>query len=141
MKIKLADESDVIKLIPVVLELRPNRTVSEVNYLLPLLFRQGYKIVYIGDEITAFSILGFRISLFLFSGKTLIIDDLCTLESQRKRGYAGQLFSWIKQHAKEMECEHLCLNSRFHRKDAYRFYLNEGLFLESLHFGRRVAEL
>ena len=141
MEIKIASLNDIVKLLPVLRELRPHRTENEIRTLLPQLFEQGYRIAYIGDEHTAFSVLGFRILLFLFSGKTLMVDDLCTLPAHKKNGYAGQLFTWIRQHARDMECEHLCLNSGFNRRDAYRFYLNQGLYVESLHFGRKVEEL
>jgi GNAT superfamily N-acetyltransferase len=141
MDVKIANETDVKKMLPALRELRPHRSADEIQALLPLLFQQGYNIAYVGDNEIAFSILGFRISTFLFSGKTLIVDDLCTLSSHKNQGYAGKLFSWIKQHAKDMGCEHICLNSGFQRKDAYRFYLNQGLHVESLHFGRKVAEL
>jgi len=51
------------------------------------------------------------------------------------------LFQWTKQYAKENNCDHFSLNSGFQRRDAYRFYLNQGLFVESLHFARKVDEL
>jgi GNAT superfamily N-acetyltransferase len=141
MDIKIAEIPDIHKLLPALLELRPHRSEDEIKKMLPQLFEQNYKIAYIGNNEIAFSILGFRITSFLFSGKTLIVDDLCTLSAYKKQGYSGKLFSWIKQHAKKLECEHICLNSGFQRKDAHRFYLNQGLFVESLHFGRKVAEL
>jgi GNAT superfamily N-acetyltransferase len=69
-----------------------------------------------------------------------VVDDLYTLSRYRRRGFAGTLFSWVKQHARESNCEHICLNSSPQRKDAHRFYLNHGLHFESLHFGAKVSE-
>ena len=77
----------------------------------------------------------------MYSGKTLYIDDLSTLSEYQKQGYASTLFQWIKVFAKEQQCAHLSLDSGFQRRDAYRFYLNQGLFVESMHFGRKVVEL
>jgi GNAT superfamily N-acetyltransferase len=140
-QIKSASAEDIDKLIPALLQLRPHRSPSELRSMLLALFKEEFKIIYIGDDRLAWSLLGFRIFNCLWSGKTLYIDDLVTLSAHSKKGYAGSLFQWIKQHAKENHCDHIALNSGFNRRDAYRFYLNQGLFVESLHFGRRMIEL
>lgn len=141
MTVYLATIDDIPKLIPAFKELRPHRSEAEIESMLPTLFREGYQVAFIGDEQMAYSVLGFRILTFLFSGKTLYIDDLSTVSAYRKHGHAALLFEWIKQYARQNECEHFSLDSGFQRRDAYRFYLNQGLFVESLHFGRRVEEL
>jgi GNAT superfamily N-acetyltransferase len=105
-----------------------------------LLGEQGYKIAFIGEDI-ARSILGFRIVTTFFSGKTLVVDDLCTSRVFRGRGYAHHLFLWVKEYAREIHCERICLNSGFHRKDGHRFYLNHGMKFESMHFGSKISEL
>lgn len=139
-QIKIAGLTDVEKVLPALRELRPHRTEDEIRKLFPLLYEQGYRIAYIGDD-TAHALIGFRIVTTFFSGKTLIVDDLCTASAFRNRGFAGLLFSWIKEQARNLNCEYLCLNSGFHRKDAHRFYLNQGLHFESMHFGGKVNEV
>ena len=136
--IKSATSEDTDKLLPALLELRPHRSGSEIRSMLLTLFKEDYQIIYIGDDNLAWSVLGFRIFNCLWSGKTLFIDDLVTLSTHTKKGYAGLLFDWIKVFAKENHCEHLALNSGFNRREAYKFYLNKGLFVESLHFGRKM---
>lgn len=140
-QIQKASMNDFKKMLPAFLELRPHRNEQELHYLLTDAFQQGYQLIYIGDNNIAYSILGFRILTFIFSGKSLRVDDLCTLPGHRKKGYADQLFNWVKQHAKQENCEHLSLDSGFLRHDAHRFYLNQGVYIESHHFGRKVAEL
>jgi GNAT superfamily N-acetyltransferase len=140
-EIKIATKEDIEKLIPVFRELRPHRNERQLQQLLSAAFLEGYRVAYIGNGELAFSILGFRIITFIFSGKTLKIDDLATLASHRNNGYAGKLFEWIKHYAKKDSCDHLNLDSGFHRHDAYKFYLNQGLHVESLHFGRKVVDL
>ena len=141
MDIKLASSIDINKVIPIFTELRPHRREDELRALLSIAFQEGYHIAYIGNDKMAYSILGFRILTFIFSGKTLKIDDLATFSNQQKKGYARKLFQWAIQHAKNEHCEHINLDSGFQRRDAYKFYLNQGLFVESLHFGRKVIEL
>jgi GNAT superfamily N-acetyltransferase len=141
MTVHLATVDDIPKLIPAFRDLRPHRSEAELASMLPTLFREGYQVAFVGDEQMAYSVLGFRILTFLFSGKTLYIDDLSTANDHRKHGYAALLFEWAKEYARRNDCEHFSLDSGFQRRDAYRFYLNQGLFVESLHFGRRVEEL
>lgn len=139
--IRTATADDIDKLIPALLQLRPHRSASELRSMLLALFREDFNIIYIGDDNLAWSLLGFRIFNCLWSGKTLYIDDLITMSTHTKKGYAGELFGWIKKYAKDNHCDHIALNSGFNRREAYRFYLNQGLFVESLHFGRKIVEL
>lgn len=138
--IQLATINDIPKLIPVLRVLRPSRTEEELAKLLEILFDEGYKLAFIGDEKIAFSAIGFRIQTFLYSGKTLYIDDLVTLENHRKKGYGKLLLDYVKNIAKEMNCETFSLDSGILRKEAHRLYLNEGLLIDSLHFACKVAD-
>ena len=140
-EIKLATPADIDKIIPAFKELRPHRSEEDLRRLITIAFQEGYQIAYIGNETIAYSIIGFRILTFVFSGKTLKVDDLSTLTAHTKKGHAGKLLGWAIQYAKQENCEHFNLDSGFHRREAYKFYLNQGLFVESLHFGRKVIEL
>ena len=141
MEIIQATESDIDKLLPALRELRPNRTEEEMREMIPGLFDEGFNIIYIGDDSVAFAVAGYRTLNFLFSGKTLYLDDLITHPEYRGQGYAGQLLDWLKNYAKDNRYDHVSLDSGFQRKDAHRLYLNKGLEVESLHFGRKVSEL
>jgi len=136
--IQLANNNDIPKLIPVLKVLRPTRTEEELAKLLEILFDEGYKLAFIGDENMAFAAIGFRIQTFLYSGKTLYVDDLVTLETHRKKGYGKLLLDFAKEYAKERNCETFSLDSGMMRKDAHRLYLNEGLFIDSLHFACKI---
>lgn len=138
--IQLATLNDIPKLIPVLKVLRPARTEEELAKLLKILFDEGYKVAFIGDQNNAFAAIGFRIQTFLYSGKTLYIDDLVTLETHRKKGYGKLLLDFAKEYAKDMNCETFSLDSGILRKDAHRLYLNEGLSIDSLHFACKVAD-
>ena len=141
MEVKIANINDIELLTPTLLELRPNLDITTVKEKFENQFKEGYQIIFIGDNKLAFAIAGFRTLNFFFSGKTLYIDDLITNPNHKRKGYAGKLLDWIKEYAKENNYDHISLDSGFQRKDAYRLYLNKGLEVESLHFGRKVNEL
>ncbi len=136
--VQLATTNDISKLIPVLKVLRPTRTEEELENLLAILFNEGYKLAFIGDKNSAFSAIGFRIQTFLYSGKTLYIDDLVTLEDHRKKGYGKLLLDFAKNFAKDTNCETFSLDSGIMRKDAHRLYLNEGFDIDCLHFACKV---
>lgn len=141
LQIKIANKDEVSKIAPAFMELRPHRTEAEFRKLFSIAYQEGYRVAYLGTEELALSVLGFRILTFMFSGKTLKVDDLATLAAHKHNGYAQRLFEWVKHYAKKNNCDHINLDSGFSRHDAYRFYLNQGLHVESLHFGRKVQDL
>ncbi|TAF32275.1 MAG: GNAT family N-acetyltransferase [Cytophagales bacterium] len=141
MEIQVATTADIDKLIPTLLELRTHLTPTRLRHLLPVLFAEGYKIVFVGDDKLAFSIAGYRCLNFLFSGKTLYIDDLITHSGHRRKGYGQLLLTHLKKVAKEEGYDQISLDSGFQRKDAHRLYLNSGLEIASLHFARETSLL
>ena len=141
MIIQKADPSHLDLLIPALLELRPHRTADELKKMLVKQFNEGYEVIFIGDDTMAHAVAGYRTIHFLYSGKTLYIDDLVTHSAHHRKGYAGALLDWLKDFVKENGYDHLSLDSGFHRKDAYRLYLNKGLEVSSLHFGKNVRSL
>lgn len=141
MEIRIAKSDDIEILLPTLLELRPNLNAETIKEKLRNQINEGYQLIFIGDDKLAFALAGFRTLNFFFSGKTLYIDDLITNPNHTRKGYAGKLLDWIKKYAKENGYDHLSLDSGFQRKNAYRLYLNKGLEVESMHFGRKVSEL
>jgi GNAT superfamily N-acetyltransferase len=76
--------------------------------------------------------------LQLAGGKYLEIEDLVANSKQRSKGYGGELFDWLVQHAKENNCLQLRLVSRVSRPDAHRFYLRKGMSLEAYYFSMNL---
>ena len=140
-EIKVATTYDVDKLIPTLMELRPHRSVDELRQMIISQMKDGFQIVYIGDEDMAYAVAGFRNLDFLFSGKTLYVDDLVTHSMHRRNGYAGMLMKWMINYAKENGYDHFSLDSGHQRKDAHRLYLNHGLDITAHHFGKDVKDL
>lgn len=139
--IREAGLADIPLLIPALKILRPHLGDRDFYTMIPALFAEGYRIIFIGDDHLAYSVAGYRTLNFLYSGKTLYIDDLVTLPDQLKKGYASHLIDWLKTYAKGNGYDHFSLDSGFQRKTAHRLYLNAGLEMEGFHFGRRVIDL
>lgn len=119
---------------PVMKALRPHLEYSKYLEQFKLIQKEGYKLMYIEEEGKVASIMGYRIVNFFFSGKTFYVDDLCTLETNRGKGYGGALLEWGIEKAKSENCKCFTLDSGYTRNDAHRLYLNKGLKLDSHHF-------
>lgn len=134
--IKLAETGDEIgRCYPVMAELRPHIPQDE---FLEQVNRQakesGFRLVYlsIGESVKAVG--GIRIAEWLAGGKALEIEDLVAAESERSKGYGGELFDWIVEYAGLNSCDQVKLVSHVKRLDAHRFYMNKGMTVEAHYF-------
>lgn len=140
MEIRIAASKDVPRIYPTILELRPHLTIDNFEENLQQQMEEGYRLIFIGNDEEVFAVAGFRTLHFLFSGKTLYVDDLVTAKAHKKKGYASMLLEWMKGYASSNNYDHFSLDSGFSRKDAHRLYLNNGLEIKSFHFGMSVSE-
>jgi GNAT superfamily N-acetyltransferase len=107
------------------------RQQTNHNYSLMFVKDRNHKVV---------SILGFRVQEFLWSGKTLVIDNFATKKSARGQGFGDIMMKWAINYAKEISCVEISLFSTYMRTDAHRFYLNHGFLLESHHFVHKLND-
>lgn len=127
-------EQEILDCHPVMAELRPHIRPDEFPPLVERLAEvAGFQLAYLTDgEIKA--VAGFRISEWLAGGKYLEVEDLVAKSGERSKGYGGELFDWLVEHAKENDCLQVRLVSRVSRLDAHRFYLRKGMNLEAYYF-------
>ena len=100
--------------------------------------KQGYQLVFVESEGEVCAVAGYRFLESLFSGKFLYVDDLVTCESDRSRGFGGELLDWLIRQAREHGCENLELDSGVQRFDAHRFYLLKRMHISSYHFRIKI---
>ena len=138
-RIKIAkDDEEISACYPVMAELRPHIRADE---FLPFVKRlndlTGFQLAYLIDEEIK-AVAGFRISEWLAGGKYLEIEDLVAKGTERSKGYGGELFDWLVEHAKENDCQQVRLVSRVTRVDAHRFYLRKGMVFEAQYFSMDI---
>ena len=100
----------------------------------------GFQLAYLKYRGKVVAVAGYRISLNLFLGKHLYVDDLVTAESERSKGYGERLLDWLREEARSAGCNHLHLDSGTQRRDAHRFYFREGLTISSFHFSEELGD-
>lgn len=100
----------------------------------------GYRLVgaFPGDGVQAMAVAGFRVNTSLSWGRHVYIDDLSTVASARRQGFAGQLLTRIHNEADRLDCSQVHLDSGVgpDRQSAHRLYLNTGYVINAHHFMR-----
>ncbi|WP_080059144.1 GNAT family N-acetyltransferase [Spirosoma aerolatum] len=141
MTIKIATtDAEIERCIPAMLALRSHLTPAEAfDRIRSQQQTDGFVLAYIDtgnpDEPIP-AVTGYRYLNFLYSGKTLYIDDLSTLPEARGKGYAGALVDFIIDQAQQAGCQCVSLDSGQNpaRYDAHRLYLNKRFNIVSHHF-------
>ena len=100
--------------------------------------KQGYQLAFLESDGEVCAVAGYRFLESLFSGKNLYLDDLITRESDRSRGFGGELMDWLINQAGEAGCETLELDSGVQRFDAHRFYFAKRMSISSYHFRLKI---
>ena len=132
MEIKQAKEKeDFLKCWEVVHELRPNLDQEKYLTLILYMLDEGYHMIYIEENGKAVCFCGYRITTMLHRGRSIYIDDLCTLPVARGKGYAKALLDYVRSHAEKEELQSIHLDSGHHRHNAHRVYLNFGFKMTS----------
>jgi ribosomal protein S18 acetylase RimI-like enzyme len=141
MKIRQAKEKeDYLKCWEVVHELRPHLDKEQYLMLILYMIDEGYKMVYIEGNEKAVSFCGYRITTMLHRGRSIYIDDLCTLPEARGKGHAKALLDYVLKEARKEELQSIHLDSGHLRHDAHRLYLNFGFKITSHHFAMEVND-
>ena len=100
--------------------------------------KEGYQLAFLESEEEVCAVAGYRFLESLFSGKFLYVDDLITRESDRSRGFGGELLDWLIEQASAHGCENLELDSGVQRFDAHRFYFAKRMSISSYHFRIKI---
>jgi GNAT superfamily N-acetyltransferase len=135
MNIKIAEsDAELARLSAVLLELRPKFTKDSLIAQIKAQQQEGYRVAYLESAGEVLCVAGFVVGTKLAWGKHLYVDDLVTAERHRSTGAGKRMLDWLKNHALELGCRQLELDSGVQRFGAHRFYLREGFCISSHHF-------
>jgi GNAT superfamily N-acetyltransferase len=139
-RIAIADTvEDIRRCFPVMRELRSHITDAEdFVQRVKRQQEQGYQLAFLESEGQVRAAAGYRFLESLFSAKNLYVDDLVTRDSDRSRGFGGELLDWLIKQAREKGCENFELDSGVQRFDAHRFYFSKRMSISSYHFRIKI---
>jgi GNAT superfamily N-acetyltransferase len=131
-------DEDIAACFEVMHELRPHLGQHEFVARVREQQQEGYHLAFIRDESGTVAAAGVRVIQNMAWGRFLYVDDLVTLDRARSRGYGARLLAWLHEHARELDCDELHLDSGTWREGAHRFYKREGMELTSYHFASKL---
>lgn len=133
-------DADIRRCVPAMLALRSHLTPEEAfERIRAQQSSDGFVLAFVdtgNPTETVPAVVGYRYLNFLYSGKTLYIDDLSTLPEGRGKGYANTLLDFVIDQARQSGCQCVSLDSGQNpaRYDAHRLYLNKRFNIASHHF-------
>lgn len=135
MEVQLANsQSDIIGIATVLQQLRPQFPIPYIKTQIVEQMTQGYQIAYIKEDGHIMCVAGFVFGRKLAWGKHIYIDDLVTNEDVRSQSAGAVMIDWLKNHARNHDCQQMHLDSGVQRYMAHKFYLREGFIIASHHF-------
>jgi len=139
---EIETEKDLLKVTEVMSALRPQLNEGNIEVIIGGMMQRGYHLLYLVDGNEVKAALGYRFTEHLHWGKSIYIDDLSTLPSDRKKGYARKLLDEVVQIAKKTHCNEVHLDSGCtpNRYDAHRLYLMCGFNITSHHFALKLSK-
>lgn len=87
--------------------------------------------ILVDEQVVAFA--GYRVMTSLHSGNIIYIDDLCTLESSRGKGFASQLLAHVRAIAISTHMDAVVLDTGFDNNTAQKLYLKNGFQFSAVH--------
>ncbi len=126
---------------PVIQQLRPHLDEEHFPQRVDELMEEGYQLALVFQELKVVAAAGYRYSHSLSWGKFLYVHDLVTDEECRGQGFGSALLSWLKEQARQNDCDGMHLDSGNERIDAHRFYEREGMEDRGKHFSWRVKKI
>lgn len=133
-------DGEIEKCFDVISELRTDLKRDEFLETIRHMEQQGFHLAYLEEQEQVVAVAGYRISVNLFLGKHLYVDDLVTSERARSRGYGEIMYRWLRSQAREAGCGYIHLDSAVHRGEAHRFYFRQGLTISSFHFREKLED-
>jgi GNAT superfamily N-acetyltransferase len=135
---------DIKRCLPAMLTLRSHLTPEQAfEQIRSQQKTDGFMLAFVEPENPSenvSAVIGYRTLNFLFSGKTIYIDDLSTLPEARGKGYASALLDFVIDQARQIGCQNVSLDSGQNpaRYAAHRLYLNKGFNITSHHFNLKL---
>ena len=135
MKVGTVETEDALdRVCPVMAELRTSFDLADLRGQIEEQMKSGYRLAFVEEEEEILCVAGFVVCLKLAWGKHIYVDDLVTAAEHRSRGAGSVMIDWLIQHARDLGCRELHLDSGVQRFGAHRFYLREGFRISSHHF-------
>ncbi|MCX2678434.1 GNAT family N-acetyltransferase [Galbibacter sp. EGI 63066] len=132
-------EDNIEEIIPLAAQLNPNKTEAELRQLLREMFKlENYRCFGFVIDSKLVGMSSGWISIKLYSGKQLELDNVIIDSSIQSKGLGRQFLSHIEKWAKQNKFKTLELNSYVDNGRSHKFYFNQGFEIIGYHFQKKI---
>ena len=120
-------------------KLNPKLTLEKVKEYQKEMFNfQNYRCfgLFLDDKLIGIS--SGWITVRLYSGKQLEVDNVIIDNNLQSKGYGKKLFEFIEKWAKENSCKTIELNTYVQNSKSHKFYYNLGYSILGFHFWKHI---
>ena len=120
-------------------QLNPNLPLEQITeYLNEMFTFPNYHCFGLLSGNTIIGISSGWITVKLYSGKQLEVDNVIIDNTVQSKGYGKQFFKFIEEWAKENSCKSIELNTYISNSRSHKFYYNLGYSILAFHFVKKV---
>jgi GNAT superfamily N-acetyltransferase len=132
-------DAEIAACFPVMVQLRPH--LADAGELVARVRRQreaGYRLLAAWRGGAPVALAGYRIEENLVHGKFIYVDDLVTVDRERRSRLGARLLDEVGRLGREHGCPRLVLDTALDNVFAHRFYYRQGLLARALRFSREL---
>lgn len=119
---ELTTENEWRAAFPVLNQLRDQLTEDRYLDYLCDMRDEGYRLFAAFERDDIVAVAGVVIRTNFYNGRHLFVFDLVTEADHRSKGHGKRLMQFLKEWARDRNCESMTLESGLWRDDAHRFY-------------------
>lgn len=133
-------EAETLACFPAMRELRPHlASEREFAERIARQRQQGYRLLAAWQDERPIALAGYRVEENLVYGRFLYVDDLVTLETERRRQLGKRLLDAVTDEARRQGCGWVVLDTALSNALGQRFYFRQGMLASALRFRLPLA--
>lgn len=141
VSLKILSSNDIQSILKLSKQLNPHMDESILQDRHKEMFKFGnYKCFGLYDGANLVAISSGWITVKLYSGKQLEMDNVVVDSTIRSKGYGSQLMQLVEAWAKENDCETVELNTYIKNSKSHKFYFNHGYEIIGYHFQKNIND-
>lgn len=120
-------------------QLNPKLSLEQIkNYLMQMFEFTNYKCFGMFLDNKLIGVSSGWITVRLYSGKQLEVDNVIIHNEQRSKGFGESFFEFIEEWAKQNRCKTVGLNTYVQNSKSHKFYFNMGYSILGFHFWKHM---
>jgi len=140
LSFKKLDASNIKDMMFLIKQLNPNRDAKVLNQRLEqMLNQESYYCFGLYNNDILIGLMGCWISIRLYTGKHLELDNVIIKNKLQSKGYGKLFFDFIENWAMKNEYDAIGLNTYVENGRSHKFYFNQGFEILGFHFQKLLT--